>query len=312
MTGLVADPFCRQHDPGAGDPESPARPDAMLDGFKQAGLSGLLVPIGSREASREDLHVCHASDYLSLAEHEILDGCSELGTGDTHVCEKSWPVALRAAGGVLSAVDAVMTGRVRNAFCVVHPHGGHATSNRGVGFCILNNIAIAARYAQRWHGAGRILIVDWDAHHGNGMEDIFFEDGLVFFFSTHQAPWYPETGARNETGEGDGMGATLNCPLPGGSGGNEVLCAFEEQLLPAAAAFRSDLLRVSAGFDLRAGDPLGDFTLTDGDFAELTRLVPGIARRQAADRVVTVLDGGYNVTGLATATSAHVRTLMHE
>jgi acetoin utilization deacetylase AcuC-like enzyme len=233
MTGLLADPFCKQHDPGANHPESSARFDAVLGGLKRAGLIEQLVVLKSRDAAREELRLCHASDYLSLAEHEILDGHVELSTGDTHVCEQSWNVVLRATGGVLSAVDAVMTGRVKNAFCALRPPGHHATAHRGMGFCILNHVAIAARYAQRQHGAKKVLIVDWDVHHGNGTQDIFYEDGSVFFFSTHQAPGYPGTGGRGEIGAGAGEGTTLNCPLPAGSGRSEIFAAFERQLLPA-------------------------------------------------------------------------------
>src|SRR5438552_3769190 len=187
MTGLVADPFCKHHDTGAGHPESPARFDALIEGLKKAGLIEKLVPIDSRDATRDELLLCHASDYLSLAEHEILEGRVELSTGDTNICNDSWHVAVRAAGGVLNAVNAVMSGRLQNAFCAVRPPGHHASAHRGMGFCILNNVAIAARYAQRQHGIDKVLIVDWDVHHGNGTQDIFYEDGSVFYFSTHQA-----------------------------------------------------------------------------------------------------------------------------
>ncbi len=310
MTGLVADPFCKQHEIGFGHPESPARFDAVLGGFKNAGLLEKLVPIEARDASREELLLCHGSDYLSLAEHEILDGHVELRTGDTQVCEQSWHAALRAAGGVLEAVDAVMSGRVQNAFCAVRPPGHHASAHRGRGFCILNNVALAARYAQRRRGVNKVLIVDWDVHHGNGTQEIFYEDGTVFFFSTHQAPWYPGTGAREERGVGAGRGATLNCPLPAGSGRAEIFEAFERELLPAAETFRPDLVLISAGFDSHLGDPLGGFKLTDNDFADLTRLLLDFAKRHASGRVISVLEGGYNLAGLAAAASAHVESLI--
>jgi acetoin utilization deacetylase AcuC-like enzyme len=308
-TGIVADPFCKMHDTGFGHPERPERFDAVVSAFKEAGLLAQLVQIESRDAMREELRLCHTSDYLDLAEHEIRDHATELLTGDTVVSEQSWDVALRAAGSVLSAVDAVMETKVRNALCVVRPPGHHATRNRGMGFCILNNIAIAVRYAQRKHGVNKVLIVDWDVHHGNGTQDIFYEDGSVLFFSTHQWPLYPGTGARSETGSGAGKGATINCPLPAGSGRAEIFEAFKNQLVPAAEVFQPELVMISAGFDSRIGDPLGGFTLGDEDFAEMTKLLLRIAEENANGRVVSVLEGGYNLRGLGSAAAAHLRTL---
>ncbi len=308
MTGVVADSICKEHDAGPGHPERPARFDAVVDGLKQARLWTRLVTIEARDATGAELHRCHESGYLSRVEREIRSGHAALSTGDTQVCEKSWDVAVRAAGGVLNAVDAVMSGRVDNAFCVVRPPGHHATADRGMGFCILNNVALAARHAQHQHGAARVLIVDWDVHHGNGTQDIFFDDSSVLFFSTHQHPLYPGSGGASEIGRGRGSGFTINAPLPAGSGRREIFEAFERLLLPAARAFRPNIVLISAGFDSRAGDPLGDFRLDDDDFADLTRLLMEFARECRAP-IVSVLEGGYDLAGLASAASAHVGAL---
>jgi acetoin utilization deacetylase AcuC-like enzyme len=243
--------------------------------------------------------------------HDVASGAENLSTGDTAIGERSLTITLQAAGGVLEAVNAVFASRAKNAFCVVRPPGHHATPDRGMGFCIFNNVALAARHAQRQHGLEKVLIVDWDVHHGNGTQEIFYADPSVFYFSTHQWPWYPGTGSPKEIGEGKGAGTTLNCPFPAGAGREEIVeQAFRGKLLPAADRFKPDLVLISAGFDSRAGDPLGGFRLADEDFADLTRLVAGIAREHAGGRLVSVLEGGYALEGLASASAAHVRALM--
>jgi acetoin utilization deacetylase AcuC-like enzyme len=224
--------------------------------------------------------------------------------------EHSETSALAAAGATLAAVDAVFQTPLKRAFAAVRPPGHHATASRGMGFCIYNNAALAARYARKAHGVDRVLIADWDVHHGNGTQDIFYADPAVFFFSTHQWPWYPGTGAPDETGEGAGKGLTMNCPFPAGSGRAEILGAFRKKLMPAMDDFKPGLVIVSAGFDSRRGDPLGKFTLTDGDFRELTELMLEIAGKHAGGRLVSVLEGGYSMEGLARAVTAHVQTLM--
>lgn len=310
-TAIAADPGLVRHDPGPDHPEQPARFSAVMNGLERAGLlqKSVQLPPG-RLATDEELALVHSRRYIELVEREVAQGRAQLSTGDTDICSDSAEAARRAAACALSAVDAVFSKTADNAFCVVRPPGHHANATHGMGFCLFNNVALAARYAQRRHGVERVLIADWDVHHGNGTQDIFYADGSVLFFSTHQSPWYPGTGAANERGEGAGLGKTINCPFPAGTTGPQILAAFREQLLPPAREFHPDVILISAGFDSRQGDPLGLFLLTDDDFAELTRMMADFAGEFCNGRIVSVLEGGYDLNGLAAATQAHVRGLM--
>jgi acetoin utilization deacetylase AcuC-like enzyme len=309
-TGLVTSEAYVEHLTGTGHPEQPGRVTAVLQMLQAGGLLDRVQRIEPRSATDEELGRCHTAEYLRVVAADVAAGRRRLSTGDTQISPLSLEIARLAAGGLLAAVDAVCTNRVGNAFAVLRPPGHHATPDRGMGFCLFNNVAIAARHAQARHGIRRVLIADWDVHHGNGTQDIFYEDGSVFFFDTHQHPLYPGTGMIDETGRGPGLGATLNCPFPAGAGRREIVTAFRERLLPAADAFKPELVLVSAGFDSRIDDPLGGFTLTDDDFAELTALVRGIADAHAGGRLVSTLEGGYNLAGLASAAASHVRALM--
>lgn len=307
MTALIADAIYREHRTGSGHPEQVARFDAVMGAVEK--LPGL-VRIAPREAAEDEIALVHTRRYMETVARDVKAGRGELSTGDTVISARSMEVALYAAGGVMNAVDAVVTGAAGNAFCVVRPPGHHARPDQGMGFCVYNSIAVGARYAQRHHGLGKVMIVDWDVHHGNGTQDTFYEDGSVFFFSTHQWPWYPGTGPASETGYGKGEGTTMNRPFAAGAGRAEIVGAFREDLRRAADAFKPDLVMISAGFDSRAGDPLGGFVLSDADFAELTRVMLGIAGEHANGRVVSVLEGGYNLMGLASAAGAHVEALV--
>lgn len=309
-TGIFSDPACRAHATPLEHPECPARFDAALQGLWRSGLMDLVEQLPGRPATDEELQRCHTPSYIRLVRDEIAAGAIQLSTGDTFVGPSSWEAALMAAGLSLSAVEAVYAGRVKNAFCIVRPPGHHATAGKGMGFCIFNNAALAARHAQQMYGAKRVLIVDWDVHHGNGTQDIFYADGSVFYFSVHQAPLYPGTGHRGEHGIGEGEGTTLNVPVPAGTPGSEITAILRRELVPAMKTFQPEFVVISAGFDARIDDPLGGLRVTDHDFADQTALVLDLAKEHAGGRVVSILEGGYNLSGLASAVAAHVQVLV--
>jgi acetoin utilization deacetylase AcuC-like enzyme len=307
-TALVHDEICKTHVAGAGRPECPQRYEAVLAALKKNASFSAFKIFKARPATDEEILACHRKAYLAKARREIESGATRLSTGDTYVCHESLKAADYAAGAACVAVDAVLKDGTKNAFCLTRPPGHHATQDRGMGFCIFNNAAIAARYAQRKHGIHKLAIVDWDVHHGNGTQDIFYEDGSVFYFSTHEDHWYPWTGTKDETGRGKGRGANLNCPLARGAGRKEFRLAFEKWM-SAMNRFKPELILISAGFDARHGDPLGQLELTDEDYIELTAKVLDIAHHHAGGRVVSILEGGYNLTGLASAAAAHCSRL---
>jgi acetoin utilization deacetylase AcuC-like enzyme len=307
-TGLVYDAFFKLHETGE-HPENPARLDAVHAGLEAAGLLEALIPIPSRAAFESDITLVHAKSYFQTVRNDIAFGAGHLSTGDTVLSDHSLEVALRAVGGVLNAVDAIVTGQVQNAFCAVRPPGHHATPTHGMGFCLFNNVAIAARYAQLRHKIGKILIVDWDVHHGNGTQEAFYSDGSVLFFSSHQHPWYPGTGMSDETGSGRGLGCTINAPLAAGAGMREILGEVETRLEHAVHRFKPELILVSAGFDSRLHDPLGRFRLEDEDFRALTVRLLQWAHDYCENRLLSVLEGGYNLETLGGAVAAHVAAL---
>ena len=309
-TAYLAPDASVHHKTPHGHPERVARFHAVARALSAAGLDDRMKRLEPGEIGRDTLLLCHEEPYVALAEREIAAGRRMLSTGDTHVGPGSLTAARGAAGAVCAAVDEVVEGSCSQAFCALRPPGHHARPSQGMGFCIFNNVAVAARHAIRNHGLERVMIADWDVHHGNGTQDIFYADPDVLFFSTHQSPWYPGTGAAGETGDGPGEGTTINCPFPAGSGRPEILGAFRGLLMPAADSFRPDLVMISTGFDSRLGDPLGRFRLTDEDFRELTLLLREVADRHAGGRLVSALEGGYSLEGLASGVTSHVAALL--
>src|SRR5262245_55177956 len=239
---VFTDPVMLRHEPPADHPESPKRLDAVMGTVRRLQREGQLSLISPRPATDDDLLLVHTPEYVKKVRAEIAAGRRTLSTGDTDLSAGSLNAALAAAGTIVSAVDAVMSGPTRTAFCAVRPPGHHASQSRGMGFCLFNNIAIGARYARRRHGLDRILIADSDVHHGNGTQDVFWSDGSVLFFDCHQHPWYPGTGSPDEKGDGKGRGLVVNNPFPAGSGRKELLTAFREGLVPLADKFKPQLV----------------------------------------------------------------------
>jgi acetoin utilization deacetylase AcuC-like enzyme len=263
-----------------------------------------LVDLDPRPASIDQLLAVHTQHHIEYIRRICESGGGLLDGGDTSAVRESFDVALLAAGSVLCAIDAAVNGSVDSAFCAVRPPGHHAERNQPMGFCLFNNVAVGARYAQSAHNMKNIAVLDWDVHHGNGTQHIFEDDASVLYISLHQYPFYPGTGARTERGSGPGEGHTVNIPLPAGSGDREYFAAFDETVLPALHSFRPDLLLISAGFDAHRDDPLGGMSLTEESFAKMTGMVMGIAP------VVSVLEGGYDLDALARSIESHLRVLI--
>ena len=297
------------HDTGSFHPETSERLVSIRNRISGADWFKEITVLKAKEAELETISLVHDKGYIETVRRECEAGFMGLSTGDTVICKESFYVAKMAAGGVLAAVDAVVGGKAKNAFCAVRPPGHHASQYRGMGFCIFNNIAVAAKYAQKKYKLDKVLIADWDVHHGNGTQDVFYKDDTVYFMSTHQWPLYPGTGRSSETGEGKGKGFTMNRPFPAGSGNNEIIGAFRDDLLPAAKKFKPDLVLISAGFDSRVDDPLGGFNIDDEGFRELTRIMIEISKISGKGRLISILEGGYNLRGLASAVYAHMDEL---
>lgn len=280
-------------------PEHPGRIQAVWDVFKEANLTERLMIATPDPATDAQILRVHTQKHLDTLAMISQQDTMMMFDQDTYALPQSPHIARLSAGGIITAVDAVMTGQAENALAAVRPPGHHATPTRAMGFCILSNIAIGARQAQTVHGAKRVMIVDYDVHHGNGTQDAFYNDGSVLFVSTHQYPYYPGTGALNDIGEGDGDGATLNIPLQSGHGDDSYKAIFEQVIRPAATRFQPDLIMVSAGFDAHHIDPLAMMRLTHTGYAHLTRDLKQMANDLCDGKIIFVMEGGYDLQALA-------------
>ena len=308
--GLVLDPLFERHDTGPGHPEHPGRLARIREELTSSGLAERCTRIEPVAVSDEDLRRAHTPEYIDRVQRACAGGELQLDSMDTAICAESETIARHAAGALGSLCDRVARGELERGFAVPRPPGHHAEADLAMGFCLYNNVVIAARRLQAEHGLERLFILDWDVHHGNGTQHILEDDPTVFYASVHQWPLYPGTGAATERGVGDGEGATLNCPLMPGSNSEQFLAAIRDTVVPAAREFDPDFVLVSAGFDAHRADPLAALDVETPAFAEATQLMIGLAEDCAGGRLVSVLEGGYDLGALAACSRLHLETLL--
>ncbi len=311
-TGLLLDEAFAGHYTGRGHPERPARLTAIRQALDLFGLRARCRPIGVRDATDAEILAVHDESYIQRLRERCATGARHIDTLDSAICPDSYRLARLAVGGVLNAVDAVMAGELRNAFCAVRPPGHHCERSRSLGFCLLGNVAIAAQHLLEQHKLSRVAVLDWDVHHGNGTQHLFENTVAVFVCSLHGHPAYvyPGTGFADERGVGAGEGATLNVPFYPGAGDGDYRKAFDEQVLPALDDYRPEFLLVSAGFDAHRHDPLAPLNLDSSSFKWMTQAALELAERWAGGRVVSVLEGGYDLTALGESAALHVAELL--
>ncbi len=307
MTGLVDDDLFLRHRAPYEHPEHPGRLAAIRDRLRATGLDARCQGVAARRATDEELGRIHTPELVALVEETASHDFLQLDP-DTYACRDSARAARLAAGGLIGLCAGIADGTLENGLALLRPPGHHAEAGRPMGFCLFNNVAVAARALQASGAAEKILIVDWDLHHGNGTQHSFWEDSSVLYFSTHQFPFYPGTGALDEIGAGEGSGYTVNVPWRGGMGDREYLAAFDRVLLPIAHAFAPDFVLVSCGFDAADGDPLGDMRLSAAGYAAMTTRL----REHARGRLVLALEGGYDLDAISRAAEACLRVLLGE
>lgn len=308
-TGFVYHSDFVKHDTGAGHPERPDRLIHLIKKIKESDISEKLIKLDFEPATRDSVQMVHPENYIDKVQNSCKEGLHYLDS-DTIVCQNSYQVALLAVGGIIEACKKVCSGELTNAFCAVRPPGHHAEPLRSMGFCLFSNVAIAARWLQANTEAERVCIIDWDVHHGNGTQAVFWEDPSVLYISMHQHPLYPGTGLAEETGEGEGEGFTLNNPLPAGSNDDDYRRVFEGKVVPAVRKFQPDFLLISAGFDAHTSDPLASMNVTEVGFKMMTECVKNLASDLCENRLVSVLEGGYNLESLSASVYEHIESLL--
>lgn len=320
-TALIYDPIFMEHLTPRMHPERPQRVEAAVKTIEALGWleRAGLVQLAPRAASVDELAAVHDRAYIQAVEDmSRLVAMEEAHGGrrsryfapETYVSARTYEAALKAAGAPLTALDALMKGEIDNAFCLVRPPGHHALPDEAMGFCLFNNVAVAAQYAIEQHGLERVMIIDYDVHHGNGTQDIFYEDPRVLYFSIHQSPFYPGTGLSDELGEGEGLGTTINVPLPATTGFHIYDAVFRQVMAHAADRFDPQLMLVSAGFDAHWNDPLGEMNISTAGFAKLNQFIIELAKRLCNGKLVMVLEGGYDLDAVAGCVATCVNLLL--
>ena len=308
-TGFLYDEHFMDHDPGPGHPERKERLSNAIEYLRRQDWFDDLQPVTSRNAERQWIQTTHADAYIDRARAACEKGAPYLDVADVGISDESYEVALLAAGSIMHMADKVMDNTVDNGFLLSRPPGHHAEHDMAMGFCLFNNVAIAARYLQQQHNLEKILILDWDVHHGNGTQHSFESDPSVLYISTHQYPFYPGSGATGETGTGQGRGATLNCPMFAGAGDDEYELAWREKILPKIEQFKPEFFLISAGFDAHRADPLAQINLSTDFYAWMSERVLEQADKHASGRLVSILEGGYNLEELPHCIATHLKML---
>lgn len=309
-TGFIFDERFLHHNAGRMHPESPKRLTVTMDFLNQKPWFSQLQSVSTQSADEESLFLVHSSAYIERAKESCAGGWRFLDTADVGICEDSFAIAKLAAGSVLALGDAVMQKQIQNGFALIRPPGHHAEENQAMGFCLFNNIAILAKYLQKKYGLEKVLILDWDAHHGNGTQHAFEEDPSVFYASLHQYPFYPGTGAWHEQGVGRGKGSTLNCPMSAGAGDKEFETAFVEKILPAANHFKPEIVLISAGFDAHKADPLASLNVSTEFYGWMTERMKEVAAKHSQSKIISLLEGGYNLDFLPESIALHIEKLL--
>jgi acetoin utilization deacetylase AcuC-like enzyme len=308
---VVKDPIYLEHHTGGYHPENHHRLEAIYEMLEDDDIKGKFEQLRPRKATREEIEYIHLPSYYTRIEATSGQPVIYLDP-DTMTSARSFEAALYAAGGVLTGIDAIYSSQAKNIFALIRPPGHHAEKDRGMGFCLFNNIAIGAAYAMKKYSADRVLIVDWDLHHGNGTQKAFYRDSHVLYFSTHQYPYYPGSGDFDEVGQGEGKGYTVNVPLSTGKGDAEFYKIFKKVLEPIAGEYKPELVLVSAGFDSFAGDPLGGMGLTPAGYGTLIEIVKSIADNFSGGKLLMALEGGYDLAGLRECVKAVMKSLLGE